>query len=208
MRLVSIIILLLCTFELQAQNVGKSSSHQDRLLRGYVLCNGRKVEATYYRKHDNLVYLGWEDYSHTAIDTALAGRIEIPKEVVRADGQVFTVWGVSRHALADCRHITEVVLPDSLRDIGDQSFMNCSSLQQIVLPPGIRYLWPYAFRGCINLMRIDVRATAPPDSYNDVLDERTLRFATLVVPAASADAYRNAFVWNMFHYFSPNWDCR
>ena len=206
MRLVSITILLLCTFELQAQNVVKSSSHQDRLLRGYVLFNGRKVEATYYRKHGNLVYLGCEDYSRTAVDTALAGRIEIPRQVTGPDGQVFTVWGVSCHALADCRHITEVVLPDSLRDIGDQSFMNCRSLRQIVLPPRTRYLWPYVFRGCINLMRIDVRATVPPDSYNDVFDERTLRFATLLVPAASAEAYRNAFVWNMFHYFTPNFD--
>jgi len=191
-----------------AQNAGESSLNQDRLLRSYVLCNGRKVEAMYYHKHDNQVYLGCEDYSRTAVDTALAGRIEVPQQVVGPDGQEYIVWGVSRHALADCRHITEVVLPDSLHDIGDQSFMNCRSLRQMVLPPGTTYLWPYAFRGCTNLMRIEVKAAVPPDSYNDVFDERTLRFATLVVPAASADAYRNAFVWNMFHYFSSNWDFR
>lgn len=196
-------MLLLCTLDLLAQDAGKSSG---KLLRSYVLCNGRKVEAIYRKRNNSEVLLGYESYSRTAVDTAVAGCIVIPNRVVGADGRAYIVSGVSRHAFADCRHITEVVLPDCIHDIGDQSFMNCRSLRQIVLPAGTQFLWPYAFRGCSSLMRVEVRAAVPPDSYNDVFDERTLRFATLVVPAASADAYRNAFVWNMFHYFSPDWD--
>jgi len=100
---------------------------------------------------------------------------------------------VSRHAFADCRHIVDVVLPDSIGDIGDQSFMNCRSLRSIVLPVGTRYLWSYAFRGCSSLRRIEVRSPEPPDSYNDVFDSHTLRFATLVVSAA----HRNIYIWHL-----------
>jgi len=173
--------------------------------RAYVYCNGKKVDADYrVRSCQTEVFLGYESYSKTAIDTTLAGCLVVPDKVISPDGQVFLVTGISRHALADCRHLTDVVLPDCINDIGDQSFMNCTSLRSVVVPVGTRQIWPYAFRGCTNLQRIEVKAVVPPDSYNDVFDDHTLRFATLVVPAASIDAYRNAFVWNMFRYSIPD----
>lgn len=173
--------------------------------RAYAYCNGKKVEANYrVRGITNEVFLGYESYSKTAIDTTLAGRLEVPARVTSPDGQVFLVTAISRHALADCRRLTEVVLPDSIYDIGDQSFMNCTSLRSVVVPCGTKQIWPYAFRGCTRLQRIEVKAVVPPDSYNDVFDDHTLRFATLVVPASSVDAYRNAFVWNMFRYSIPD----
>ena len=172
----------------------------------HVFCGGRKIPAVYNVRNHKFVTLGYENHADTAIDTATVGCVTVPWKVVAPDGHVFRVTGVGCHAFANCRRLTEVVLPDSLSDIGDQAFMNCNSLRHIVLPPGTKYLWPYAFRGCINLQRIEVKAAVPIDSYNDVFDERALRFATLVVPAASADAYRSAFVWNMFRYCVPNWD--
>ena len=174
--------------------------------RAYVECNGQRVDAIYQFNSEYSVTLGANSYSVTAVDTALAGHVVVPDSVKSPDGKAVPVTGVSRHSFADCRHITGVTLPDSIHDIGDQSFMNCRSLGSIVLPPGTRYLWPYAFRGCSSLNRIVVKAAVPPDSYNDVFDERTLRFATLLVPAASAGAFRHAFVWNMFRYSLADWD--
>lgn len=205
MKTFSIAILLCCllSFSARGQHIWK----KDDCIRSFVYCNGKKVEAIYHvRRVTTEVSLGYGSYSQTAIDTTLAGSLEVPERVTSPDGQVFLVTGISCHALADCRRLTAVVLPDSIHDIGDQSFMNCSSLRSVVLPVGTKFLWPYAFRGCSSLRRIEVRAAVPPDSYNDVFDERTLRFATLVVPAKHAEAYRNSFVWNMFRYFSPNWD--
>lgn len=174
--------------------------------RAFVYCNGKKVDADYRVRNSSEVALGHESYSMTAVDTTLAGRVEVPAKVTAPDGKQFQVTCVSRHAFADCRRLTDVVLPDSIHDIGDQSFMNCGALRSIVLPSGTRYIWPYAFRGCTKLQRIEVKAIEPPDSYNDVFDERTLRFATLMVPASCAAAYRNAFVWNMFRYSISDFD--
>ena len=198
---------MLSSVTLSAQNVAAPLKKTDTF-RGYVLCNGKRVNAIYSVNHSEMktVDIGPQSYKATAIDTAQAGRIEVPSKIKAPDGQVYAVTGVSRHAFADCRRITEVVLPDSIYQLGDQSFMNCRSLRSIVLPPGICNLWPYAFRGCSNLRRVEVKAPTPPDSYNDVFDDHTLRFATLVVPASSAKAYKNAFVWNLFRYSIPNWD--
>lgn len=202
MKTFSIAILLCCllSFTARGQHIWK----KDDCVRSFVYCNGKKVEAIYRVRNSSEVFFGYESYSKTAVDTTLAGFLEVPERVTAPDGREFLVTGISRHALADCRRLTAVVLPDSIHDIGDQSFMNCSSLRSIVVPCGTRFIWPYAFRGCTKLQRIELKADVPPDSYNDVFDERTLRFATLVVPAASADAYRNAFVWNMFRYSIPD----
>ena len=200
--------LFLCTLTLPAQNVvHRPLSYGDRI-HGYVLCNGKCVDAVYSVRdiEGTQVELGCNSYSQTAVDTALAGRIVVPLRITAPNGQSFLVTSASRHCFAHCSHITEVVLSDSIRDIGDQSFMNCRSLKSVELPSGATNLWPYAFRGCSKLRRVIVKATVPPDSYNDVFDEHTLRFATLVVPLASAEAYRQAFVWNMFRYSIPSID--
>lgn len=197
------LLILCCLLSFNAR--GQHTWKKGDCFCAFVYCNGVKVEANYrVRGVSTEVSLGFESYSKTAIDTTLAGSLEVPQQVTSPDGHVFFVTSISRHALADCRRLTAVVLPDSIHDIGDQSFMNCSSLRSIVVPCGTRFIWPYAFRGCGKLQRIEVRAVVPPDSYNDVFDEHTLRFATLIVPAASADAYRNAFVWNMFRYSTPD----
>lgn len=198
-----IVILLFCLLSLTTW--GQNRWHKGNCFRAFAYCNGKKVEANYrVRSLTTEVFFGYESYSKTAIDTTLAGRLEVPERVTSPDGQVFLVTAISRHALADCRRLTEVVLPDSIHDIGDQSFMNCTSLRSVVVPCGTRQIWPYAFRGCSKLQRIEVKAIVPPDSYNDVFDEHTLRFATLIVPAASAGDYRNAFIWNMFRYSIPD----
>ena len=205
MKIRRILILLCCVLSLTTW--GQRSWKKGDCFCAYVYCNGKKVDANYMvRSNATEVYLGYESYFHTAIDTTLAGSLEVPEEVTAPDGQTFQVTCISRHALANCRRLTDIVLPATIHDIGDQSFMNCSSLRSIVLPYGTKRIWPYAFRGCTKLQRIEVRAIEPPDSYNDVFDEHALRFATLVVPATSADAYRNAFVWNMFRYSIPDLD--
>lgn len=205
MKIRYITILLCCLLSLTTW--GQHNWNKGDCLRAFVYCNGKKVDANYIiRSIPTEVSLGYESYFKTAIDTTLTGCIEVPEKVTAPDGQIFRVTCISRHALANCRRLTDVVLPNTIHDIGDQSFMNCSSLRSIVVPCGTKYIWPYAFRGCTKLQRIEVRAIMPPDSYNDVFDEHTLRFATLVVPATSAEAYHNAFVWNMFRYSIPDFD--
>lgn len=50
--------------------------------------------------------------------------------------------------------ITNVYLPESLKEIGDHSFDGCSSLLQITIPKKIKNIGFCAFRGCASLVEI------------------------------------------------------
>ena len=114
--------------------------------------------------------------------------------------------GVSRQSFVNCTKLTEVVLSERTRDIGDQSFMISRSLTRIVLPTSVTRLWPFAFRGCSRLNTVVVKALTPPDAYNDVFDLQAYEYVTLVVPASSEAAYQRSFVWNMFRFCFANID--
>ena len=179
----------------------------DSTFMSYVLNNGHKVEACYVvRWEDGEAMLGSNSYNRPAIDTTLVGRIEIPDHVTAPDGRDLLVTGVSRQSFANCTKLTEVVMPELTRDIGDQSFMNCRSLTRIVLPPTVKKVWPFAFRGCSRLNTVVVKALTPPDVYNDAFDLQAYEYVTLVVPASSEAAYKRSFVWNMFRYCFANID--
>jgi hypothetical protein len=51
-----------------------------------------------------------------------------------------------------------LVLPDSVKAIGDRAFQFCSSLEYIALPDDITHIGAYAFSDCENLKRIEIPA--------------------------------------------------
>ena len=50
--------------------------------------------------------------------------------------------------------ITEVVIPDSVTTIDDNTFTECSELTSVILPSSLEYLGTRAFSSCINLSQI------------------------------------------------------
>ena len=50
--------------------------------------------------------------------------------------------------------ITEVVIPDSVTTIDDNTFTECTKLTSVVLPAGLEHLGTRAFSGCVNLSQI------------------------------------------------------
>lgn len=60
-----------------------------------------------------------------AVDVALSGDIEIPSEITGKDGNRFTVTSVCESAFYDCKNLTEIVLPNSVNDIGTSAFAGC-----------------------------------------------------------------------------------
>jgi|GEM_PF-6053299 len=49
---------------------------------------------------------------------------------------------------------TEVVLPETVRNIGAAAFMNCAALEKITLPKGLKEIGEGAFTGCTSLSEI------------------------------------------------------
>ncbi|MDR1971667.1 MAG: leucine-rich repeat protein [Treponema sp.] len=47
-----------------------------------------------------------------------------------------------------CVNLSSVILPATLREIGDYAFVYCTSLAAITIPPGVAYIGEGAFEGC------------------------------------------------------------
>lgn len=57
-------------------------------------------------------------------------------------------------AFAECRNITEIILPDSLLEIGDKAFIFCTNLANIVFGENLEYIGKSAFNGCSSLQTL------------------------------------------------------
>ena len=72
--------------------------------------------------------------------------ITIP-ETIAYDGRTYIVTRVA-NAFYSNNDITEVILPSSIKEIGDSSFSQCKNLKKINLPEGLLKIGKYAFSNC------------------------------------------------------------
>ncbi len=56
--------------------------------------------------------------------------------------------------------LRRIVLPESLKVIGECAFAHCNKLQEVILPSGIEEIRDGAFWGCDSLKRIELPMTA------------------------------------------------
>ena len=61
-------------------------------------------------------------------------------------------------AFKECRELTEIQLPHSIKKIENQAFFNCKKLKQIILPDSLEQIGPSAFDSCERLKKITVSA--------------------------------------------------
>lgn len=85
---------------------------------------------------------GEMDYD-AAIDKNTVGNITIPAEV-----NGWTVVGIGNNAFYNCKKITEVNLPLTVKTIGRCAFFFCSALEHITGLDGITAIEEVAFKGC------------------------------------------------------------
>ncbi|MDO4193739.1 MAG: leucine-rich repeat protein [Erysipelotrichaceae bacterium] len=57
-----------------------------------------------------------------------------------------------------CENLAEVNLPDTLKAIGDCSFVGCKSLKEILIPDSVTRIGEYAFSNCDSLEKITIPA--------------------------------------------------
>ena len=110
--------------------------------------------------------------------------IEIPSSVTEIKGGVF----------GGCSSLTSVTIPYSVTYIGQNAFYGCSSLTSVTIPYSVTYIDSYAFGDGSNLRYVYCYATEVPNGipFEDVAN------ATLFVPEASIDAYKNTYPWSGF----------
>ena len=66
------------------------------------------------------------------------------------------VTEIGDYAFADCKNLTQIVLPPSLFKIGSNAFLNCKEITRINIPAAVKSIGSGAFSGCYNLKTVDI----------------------------------------------------
>ena len=69
----------------------------------------------------------------------------------------FPVRSIGRRAFSDRRETEELVLPDSMRRVGDFAFYGCPKLKTLVLSDGVEEIGDGVIRSCGSLREISIR---------------------------------------------------
>ena len=75
--------------------------------------------------------------------------------VVIPDG----VKSIGNYTFSDCSSLTNINIPDSVKSVGDNAFDGCSSLANINIPKAVTSISKYAFRNCSSLETINYSGT-------------------------------------------------
>lgn len=122
---------------------------------------------------------------HALIGDSSLHELHIPEGV--------TWIGTNAFVSAGLRHLQ---LPSSLQGIDEGAFWCCRSLQSITLPAGLTFIGEHVFWHCDSVL--EVCALAPQPLHIPALFEDTRIPRRLLVPAQSAEAYRQAEHWRDF----------
>lgn len=109
---------------------------------------GKKMGWKYGTQLEDLKQLLW-GFGWTEVE-----KIVIPNTVIEI-GEL--IWSDSaKGAFESCSNLKEVVIPNSVKIIGNSTFKKCSSLQEITIPTSVTNVGSYAFYHCTNLQKIYV----------------------------------------------------
>ncbi len=61
---------------------------------------------------------------------------------------------IGMNAFRNCKNLSMIDMPETLRFIGNQAFRGCSKLQEIFIPEGVKAIYPLAFADCIDLEKV------------------------------------------------------
>lgn len=98
---------------------------------------------------------------------------------------------------ADPVPLTTAKLPQGVRVLGIDAFVNCNNLTSIELPASLTEIRLTAFYSCSKLASITCRAMKPP-GLGTAAFENCDALTAIQVPAESVEAYKQAYAWSAY----------
>ena len=116
-----------------------------------------------------------------------------------------SVTSIRKQAFKGCSVLTTVAIPNSVIGIGDDAFYGCGGLTSVTIGSGINRIGSKAFASCPELTDVYCQAENVPSIYEGGMFPRTdafvgsyIEFATLHVPEASIEKYKEVEPWKSF----------
>jgi hypothetical protein len=94
------------------------------------------------------------DYAQSNI----SGTVKIPSKVY-FEGDTFSVTKIEEGAFYKCHNVYCIVLPNSIKSIGNRAFSHCKNLKKIILSDSIIDLGNYTFENCLKLTSVVIPRT-------------------------------------------------
>jgi hypothetical protein len=121
--------------------------------------------------------------------------LKIPATVKR-DGATYTVKSIGHRAIAYCKNLTSITIPNSVTNIGSQAFLWCCHLTSITLPNSVTAIGKEAFEDCRSLTSITI-----PNSVTIIEDEifeDCENLKTITIPQHFNDySFHNFYRWDV-----------
>ena len=112
------------------------------------------------------------------------------------------VTAIEKEAFA-LKRIVKLVLPDSLKEIGDSAFEGCSdSFEDVIIPPSVMTIGTSAFKGCDALQKITLNEGL--QNISDNAFEKCIRLESITLPASVHTTGNEAFLgvgdWVVYNF--------
>ena len=199
---------LSCNTSLPAINVSASNPNYVSI-DGVLYTRNGKTMMTYPAGKSGTSYTvieGVETIANNAFDRARnLEEINLPN----------TLRQVQTCAFRECNALQQMEYPRGVTDIANATMENCNSMTSVTLPSTLTHLGSNVFARCTSLNDIYVKAVTPPTcdiyewydyEWDEVITDYTFtnaqfNNASLYVPSASLNAYKNAETWKKFKHF-------
>lgn len=110
-------------------------------------------------------------------------------------------WAFIRHA-----RLRNISMPEGVVFIGENAFAGCRSLTTLELPSSMQTIQKTAFEGCYNLSNIICNAVEPPAVMQGAFNGVAKDNFTVEVPAQSVTRYKTESGWSDFRRIAAHYD--
>ena len=118
---------------------------------------------------------------------------------VEIDGYKYSVTDIVDFSFKNNTDITSVVIPESVRKIGDEAFYGCKNLVKVEFGKSVDQIEPRAFANIDKLTDVTIRAEEVPETDRTAFENSYIEdYVTLHVPYGSLDKYKAAAPWKNF----------
>ncbi len=86
-------------------------------------------------------------------DVKYSGNVSIPDTIVQ-DGKTYRITAIGDYAFDGCSNLTEITIPETVKEIGEYAFHDCELLITVTIPGSVTTIGNYAFWSCDKLTQV------------------------------------------------------
>ena len=109
-----------------------------------------------------------------------------------------SVTTIERGAFSGCKELNTLNVGNNVELIESYAFQECSGIQSVIIPQKVKSIGYWTFRDCIRLKDFYCYAEYIPTTHAEAFIETPIENATLHVPAALVETYKNSSPWSGF----------